>query len=719
MKLALFVVLVGCGGHHVEASLTVGTGGSAATDLDFSTVDVGQLGTATLTVNNDGTAPTGPLALAISGDAANDFAIDNAMTTCAGARLEAGGTCAIRLRFSPTGEGAREATLAISADPGGDATVALHGTGRQPTLALDPTMVDFGVVQAGAPVDSTIHVTNNGTTPAALSISTTGDVSRGITTCVPMLDVGATCDVAVSLAVGDLANHSGQLVVTSAGVTYVATLTAQGATSLTVNRTGSGSGTVTSSPAGIDCGTQCSAMFHGDVVLTATPAAGSAFTGWSEGSCGTAPTCTVSLGVSPDTVTASFALTGTSSIDITFAGGATGEIQISAGSAQATCFSSCSVPAQPGDQIIISAATPSDFTGWGGACSGTPNLNYCTIASAPAGSTAVTATFDHAAKQLWTRLPFSGERVVGAAFDGSDDLVAVTFVHVIKLDPSGGTMWMRSMAASGVATAADGSIYVVTSSALVKLDAGGTTLWSAPLDANSTGCGPDYVGVHCVAVGADDGIVVHGANGVAKYASDGTMVWSVPVANSYNVSVAVESTGVVVVGVMSEIGSDGMDALLLAAADGSVVTRFDDANVVYHGTFAVDAADHILGSSSGFSSVCLRETLATGAFGFTNCIDVPVASFVENSLAIAGTGDIAWLHYDDDVEMPTQFTLQRLNATATETWSLHRHETFEDLGIPVGTTALEVVASPSGRIALVGEYTGFSYDGAWIQVFSP
>ena len=52
---------------------------------------------------------------------------------------------------------------------------------------------------------------------------------------------------------------------------------------LTVSRAGTGSGTVTSSPAGISCGADCSKNYNAGTVvgLTAAPAAGSAFAGWS------------------------------------------------------------------------------------------------------------------------------------------------------------------------------------------------------------------------------------------------------------------------------------------------------------------------------------------------------------------------------------------------------------------------------------------------------
>jgi murein DD-endopeptidase MepM/ murein hydrolase activator NlpD len=78
---------------------------------------------------------------------------------------------------------------------------------------------------------------------------------------------------------------------------------------LTVNKTGSGQGTVTSSPSGIDCGPTCSADFTSGAVvtLTATPATGSTFAGWS-GACSGTGTCTVTMDTDK-TVTATFTST--------------------------------------------------------------------------------------------------------------------------------------------------------------------------------------------------------------------------------------------------------------------------------------------------------------------------------------------------------------------------------------------------------------------------
>lgn len=65
---------------------------------------------------------------------------------------------------------------------------------------------------------------------------------------------------------------------------------------LAVSKAGSGQGTVSSSPAGISCGSTCAAPFEegAEVTLTATPASGSAFSGWS-GACTGTGACKVTM----------------------------------------------------------------------------------------------------------------------------------------------------------------------------------------------------------------------------------------------------------------------------------------------------------------------------------------------------------------------------------------------------------------------------------------
>lgn len=76
---------------------------------------------------------------------------------------------------------------------------------------------------------------------------------------------------------------------------------------LSVNKAGTGSGTVTSAPAGINCGGDCSEDYNSgtNVALTAAPTAGSEFVAWS-GACTSAP-CSV-LMTTARNVTATFNL---------------------------------------------------------------------------------------------------------------------------------------------------------------------------------------------------------------------------------------------------------------------------------------------------------------------------------------------------------------------------------------------------------------------------
>jgi Divergent InlB B-repeat domain len=130
-----------------------------------------------------------------------------------------------------------------------------------------------------------------------------------------------------------------------------------------------GSGTVTSSPAAINCGTACGARFdrNATVTLTATPGSESAFGGWSGGGCSGTGSCTVMMSAD-QTVTATFVPT-THALTVSPAGGG-GSI---AGTG-ITCPGICSASYASGTLVtlIASPASGAAFGGWsGGGCSGT------------------------------------------------------------------------------------------------------------------------------------------------------------------------------------------------------------------------------------------------------------------------------------------------------------------------------------------------------------
>jgi hypothetical protein len=89
---------------------------------------------------------------------------------------------------------------------------------------------------------------------------------------------------------------------------------------LTLEKSGAGSGSVTSSPAGIDCGIDCSEDYAGstEVTLTATSDAGSTFDGWSGGACSGTGTCVVTMDAAK-TVTADFGVEALPATTIQFA----------------------------------------------------------------------------------------------------------------------------------------------------------------------------------------------------------------------------------------------------------------------------------------------------------------------------------------------------------------------------------------------------------------
>lgn len=156
------------------------------------------------------------------------------------------------------------------------------------------------------------------------------------------------------------------------------------------NSVAGGTGTVTSSPTGIDCGGDCSNDYPNgtDVTLTASPDSGSVFAGWTGACFGTEPTCDLTMN-HHRAVTATFEPEGLTYTLIVSTDGSGGGV-VTSNPAGINCGGDCSEPFLSGTSVELTATANGDssFSGWSGACSG---IGTCDVTMNAARS--VTATF--------------------------------------------------------------------------------------------------------------------------------------------------------------------------------------------------------------------------------------------------------------------------------------------------------------------------------------
>ncbi|TQV87083.1 InlB B-repeat-containing protein [Aliikangiella coralliicola] len=130
-------------------------------------------------------------------------------------------------------------------------------------------------------------------------------------------------------------------------------------------------GIVTSQPGGINCGSDCSENYVEDtiVTLTAIPAEGYAFSGWS-GSCSGTATCQLTMGQNLQ-VAATFAAIAPSqySLNVTATTGGS----VVSNPAGINCGNDCSETYLENTQVTLTATPINgyEFIGWSGNCSGT------------------------------------------------------------------------------------------------------------------------------------------------------------------------------------------------------------------------------------------------------------------------------------------------------------------------------------------------------------
>jgi hypothetical protein len=181
-------------------------------------------------------------------------------------------------------------------------------------ITASASSMDFGRVEISVEQSPrTWTVTNNGdlsTSPLTFSSSNTSDIIA-TNNCPTTLPGGAQCTITVAVKASIAGPISGNLQLAAAqGGSASLAVTATGSVRLTV--TTSGTGTVTSLPAGIACGSTCSALFDSGatVTLQARTANGSGFffSTWSGGGCaGPSRDCQIGIPATSVTTQATFA----------------------------------------------------------------------------------------------------------------------------------------------------------------------------------------------------------------------------------------------------------------------------------------------------------------------------------------------------------------------------------------------------------------------------
>jgi uncharacterized repeat protein (TIGR02543 family) len=257
-----------------------------------------------------------------------------------------------------------------------------------------------------------LRVTKLGAAPASGTVtSSVGGINCG-STCLAPIASGTSVTLTASAQSGHTfagwgGACSGTASTCAVSMTAVRTVTAsfnpnQAGLSVTADRGSStASGTVTSSPTGLSCSTPttgatrtCSSNFgfNATVTLTAAPAAGSTFSGWSGACTGTTATCTVTMNAARS-VTASFSLAPQSLTVTTSRGSTTASGSVSSNPSGLACStpttagvasSSCSANFTTGTGVTLTAtaASGSAFTGWSGACTGTATTCSLTMSAA-------------------------------------------------------------------------------------------------------------------------------------------------------------------------------------------------------------------------------------------------------------------------------------------------------------------------------------------------
>ena len=210
--------------------------------------------------------------------------------------------------------------------------------------------------------------------------------------CWPLLDLGFRIWLAQQFFVSGLLKVTHWQTACTVAMNAAESVTATFAQDVTFVISVTGSGTVVSSPPGLNCTTTCSAIFAPgtQVTLTATPASGWDFYGWSD-DCSGNHNCVLTMVESNNVgVTATFTHN-----QFTLNVSETGSGNVVSNPTGISCPSTCNASFTSGTPVTLTA-TPTQgmsFIGWSGACSGTGGCSV-TMSAAESVSAAFTTNGD-------------------------------------------------------------------------------------------------------------------------------------------------------------------------------------------------------------------------------------------------------------------------------------------------------------------------------------
>ena len=183
-------------------------------------------GAQTVTVTNTGGIVLTPTAIAVSGDFSET---DN----CQNGAMNAGGSCAIQVTFSPTQTGGLSGQMTISANvSGGQLTVALSGNGvNAGAVAVAPGTLSFGAVEVGK-TSAALQVTVENSGASAIPITRVNVAAPFVLTnnaCGSSLAANSDCALSVTFAPTQAGTATGTLTIVEAGGTQTVQLSGKGA----------------------------------------------------------------------------------------------------------------------------------------------------------------------------------------------------------------------------------------------------------------------------------------------------------------------------------------------------------------------------------------------------------------------------------------------------------------------------------------------------------